>query len=269
MIMEIFNKETVYQEAKQWVLEAGAMIRKRIDEPREIDTKSDANDLVTEMDKAVEKFFAEKIRARYPDHLILSEEGFGDKVETLAGSVWIIDPIDGTMNFIHQKRMFSISLAVFHEGVGEIGLIYDVMADVLYHAKKGEGAYKDERLLHQLANTKTLETSIFMMNTLWTTENPIINEVKIRELVRRVRGVRTYGSAALEFAYLTEAVVDGYISFKLHPWDFAAGAVLYHEVGGVLKHADGSALSFLNQEPLIAGHPDIVDEVIRRYLELK
>lgn len=267
--MEKFQTETVYQAAKSWVLEAGEMIRKRIDDPREIDTKSNENDLVTEMDKAVEQFFANKIRTHFPGHFILSEEGFGDKVEALTGTVWIIDPIDGTMNFIHQKRLFSISLAVFHEDVGEIGLVYDVMADVLYHAKKGQGAYKNERLLQRIANTKTLETSIFMMNTLWTTENPYVDDVKVRELVKRVRGVRTYGSAALEFAYLTEAIVDGYVSFKLYPWDFAAGAILYNEVGGVIKQANGSPLSYLKQEPLIAGHPDIVDEVISRYLELK
>src|SRR5699024_5348204 len=140
-------REEVYQQAKEWVEQAGKLIRMKIDEPREIDTKSNPNDLVTEMDRKVEQFFAEKIRRKYQSDRILSEECFGDEIEDLTGTVWIIDPIDGTMNFVHQKRNFAISLAIFHEGIGEIGFVYDVMADVLYHAKKGEGAFKNDQRL--------------------------------------------------------------------------------------------------------------------------
>ena len=264
-----FQKETIYQTTKAWIYEIGQVIRTEIDQPRDIDTKTNANDLVTEMDKKVEQFFAEKIRSTYPDHQILSEEGFGDNVTSLSGTTWIIDPIDGTMNFIHQKRTFAISVAIFHDGIGEIGFVYDVMADVLYAAKQGEGAYKNNERLKPLDEKKQLTESIYMLNTLWTTENPIVDEVKIRELVKTVRGVRTYGSAALEFCYLAEGIVDGYVSFKLHPWDFAAGAVILHEVGGVLKHANGQTLSFLDQEPLVAGHKDIVEATLEHYLVLK
>lgn len=264
-----FNRQERYESARAWIKEIGKTIREEIDQPRTVDTKSNANDLVTEMDKKVEKYFANKIRSNYPTDLILSEEGFGDDVASLTGTTWIIDPIDGTMNFVHQKRMFTISLAIFNADQGEIGFVYDVMADVLYSAKKGEGAFKNDNQLPDLNKTKSLEESIVMMNTIWTTENDMVNEVKIRELVKAVRGVRTYGSAALEFSYLAEGIVDGYVSFKLHPWDFAAGAVIYREVGGIVKHANGNDLSFLDQEPLIAGHPDLIDLIINDYLELK
>ncbi len=264
-----FQKESVFQTAKTWIKDIGQVIRTEIDQPREIDMKTNPNDLVTEMDKKVEQFFAEKIRSEYPNHQILSEEGFGDDVTSLSGTTWIIDPIDGTMNFIHQKRTFAISVAVFHDNIGEIGFVYDVMADVLYAAKQGEGAYKNDERLKPLDEKKNLTESIYMLNTLWTTDNPIVDEVKIRELVKTVRGVRTYGSAALEFCYLAEGIVDGYVSFKLHPWDFAAGAVILGEVGGVLKHAAGHDLSFLHQEPLVAGHQDVVNATLNQYLVLK
>ena len=264
-----FDQETVYQHARKWVEEAGEVIRAGIDQPREIATKDDPNDLVTEMDRKVEEFFAEKIRNQYPDDLILSEEGFGDEVNSLDGTVWIIDPIDGTMNFVHQKRQFAISLAVFHDGVGEIGFVYDVIAGQLYHAKKGQGAYKNEERLLSLDKKKNLSESILMINMLWCIPNEKVNHHKIANLVKDVRGSRSYGSAALEFAYLAEGIADSYLSFRLHPWDIAAGVIIFREVGGITVQADGSALSFLKQEPTVAAHPDLIDELLESYIELK
>lgn len=264
----MFDKEKAFQTARKWIKEIGHVIREEIDQPRNVDTKTNPNDLVTEMDRKVERFFALKIRNAYPNDKILSEEGFGDHVTSLEGTTWIIDPIDGTMNFIHQKRNFAISLAIYHEKQGEIGFVYDVMADVLYAAKRGEGAYKNDQRLATLDDEKKFTESIYMLNTIWTTDNAIVDAEKIRALVKDVRGVRTYGSAALEFCYLAEGIVDGYVSFKLHPWDVAAGAVIYKEVGGVVKHADGSELSYLKQEPLVAGHKEIVAETLKHYLVL-
>jgi len=264
-----FEKDSVYQSAREWVLAAGEIIRSTIDDPREVDTKKNANDLVTEMDRKVEAYFAEKIRTTYPDHLILSEEGFGDQVDDLKGTVWIIDPIDGTMNFVHQKRTFAISLAIFHQGIGEIGFIYDVMADIIYEVKKGEGAYKNGQKLAPLTDKKNLSESILMLNHLWCTPNDQVNHLKLGELVRTVRGARSYGSAALEFAYLSEGIVDAYISFHLQPWDYAAGVILYEEVGGQIVQATGEPLTYLKQEPTVAGHPNIVNQIIEDYIELK
>lgn len=269
IVLAEFNKEKVYEQARTWVEEAGQIIRSSIDQPREIETKLTPNDLVTEMDRKVEKYFAEKIRNTYPSDKILSEEGFGDEVHELTGTTWIIDPIDGTMNFVHQKRHFAISLAVFHEGVGEIGFIYDVMADILYHAKKGEGAFKNEQRLEPLAKEKPLNESILLMNTIWCTPNQCVNHKKICELVRSVRGNRTYGSAALEFAYLTEGIADCYVSFHLQPYDIAAGVVLYREVGGRIVQSTGKPITLLKQEPIVAGHPDIVNQVVNKYIQLK
>ena len=269
MILNQFEKEHVYQQARKWVEEAGEMIRSTIDQPREVDTKLNPNDLVTEMDRKVEEFFAEKIRSKYPTDLILSEEGFGDQVDDLKGTVWIIDPIDGTMNFVHQKRTFAISLAVFHEGVGEIGFVYDVMADILYHAKKGEGTYKNSQRLKPLVAEKKLSEAILMLNPLWCAPNTRVNHEEIGELVKTVRGTRSYGSAALEFAYLAEGIADAYLSFQLQPWDFAAGVILYHEVGGRTVQSTGKDLTFLVQEPTVAGHPDLIDQIINDFIKLK
>ena len=108
--------------AKQWVKEAGERIRASFDKTLNIETKSNPNDLVTNIDKEIEQFFIKKIRADFPTHKIMGEEGFGDELTNLDGVVWMIDPIDGTMNFIHQQRNFAISLAVYENGIGKIGL---------------------------------------------------------------------------------------------------------------------------------------------------
>src|SRR4051812_43051939 len=107
------NWENIYMHAKEWVLEAGERIKSSFEETLNIQTKSSANDLVTNMDKEIEQFFIQKIKSIYPDHKILGEEGYGDQVEVLEGIVWMLDPIDGTMNFIHQQRNFAISLGIY------------------------------------------------------------------------------------------------------------------------------------------------------------
>src|SRR5699024_9170433 len=101
-------KEQYYLQAKQWMMEAGAIIREQMDQPLFIETKSNRNDLVTVMDKKIEQFFAERIEQTYPNHRMLGEEGFGNHVTDLQGTLWIIDPIDGTMNFVHQQKNFAI-----------------------------------------------------------------------------------------------------------------------------------------------------------------
>jgi myo-inositol-1(or 4)-monophosphatase len=259
--MENTERETLYQHAKEWVLEAGRYIRSKINEPRTIETKSNPNDLVTEMDKAVEAFFVKKIKEVFPKHSILGEEGYGDELTDLHGVVWIIDPIDGTMNFVHQSKNFAISLGIFEDGVGEAGLIYDVMADVLYHAKRTEGAYKNDKQLPRLSPVK-LEESLLGMNHFFLTENRMVDEKVMHRLIRTVRGGRTYGSAALEFAYVAEGTVDGYLSMRLAPWDVAAGMVIVHEVGGITTTLDGGPLHMLENNTVLTCNPAIQDHLL-------
>lgn len=263
-------RNEVFEQAKAWVIEAGQRIRENIDAPRQIETKSNPNDLVTEMDQQTEQFFAEKIRSHYPEHYLLGEEGFGDDLSALDGTVWIVDPIDGTMNFVHQKRNFAISVGVYVDGVGEIGLIYNVMEEVLYTAKKGEGAYKNDQQLPELDHERPLHQSILALNTTWMLpENPHIEHKGVQELVKKLRSTRSYGSAALEFAFVAEGVLDGYLTMTLMPWDFAAGAILVKEVGGTVTQADKNPLDLLNKSTILVSRSVIHDEIIDQYVTLK
>ncbi|MEQ6388967.1 inositol monophosphatase family protein [Bacillaceae bacterium S4-13-58] len=263
------NFESIHEQAKKWVYEAGGAIRDSLDKPMLIETKSNANDLVTEIDKSTEEFFVNKIRDSYPSHKIIGEEGFGDQEATLSGTVWFIDPIDGTINFVHQKRNFAISVGVYHDGVGMIGLIYDVMSDVLYEARKGAGAFKNGSPLGRFSGKRKLKESILGINGFWATENRRVEHESIQKLIKDVRGTRSYGSAALEFAYLAEGIMDGYVTMKLAPWDIAAGIVIVEEVGGITSRADGSAISLEGNNSIVSSHPSIHKEITEQYIQLK
>ncbi|KGX88774.1 inositol monophosphatase family protein [Pontibacillus litoralis] len=263
------DKQMIYYKAKEFVLEAGERIRQKMHCPFVIETKSNPNDLVTEIDQDTERFFAERIRSEFPTHRLLGEEGLGDHVKDLQGTLWIVDPIDGTMNFVHQKRNFAISVAVYQDGVGEIGLIYDVMTDCLYHAKRGEGAYKNGDLLRPLSKEKSLAEAIVGVNGIWATENTRVHKEGIQQLIRKVRGTRSYGSAALEFAYVAEGIMDAYVTMRLSPWDIAAGMVLVQEVGGMTTQANGKAVNMLMTNSIVATNKAIHQEIMEQYITLK
>lgn len=252
----------IFEQAKAWVLEAGELIRQKMDDPLVIDTKANANDLVTTIDRDTEAFLATNIKHTFPDHFILSEEGFGDNLSTLDGVVWIIDPIDGTINFVNQKRNFAISVGIFVDGVGEMGFVYDVMAGNLFTAKRGEGAYKNDQKLSPLKEELNLGESILGLNHNWLCENPVVDEIEIQQLVKRVRGTRAYGSAALKLAFLAEGIIDSYITMNLAPWDIAGGMVLVSEVGGVTTNIDGNTVNMLGTDSTISCHPAILEDLL-------
>jgi myo-inositol-1(or 4)-monophosphatase len=258
--------DNIYANAKQWVKEAGDKIRLSFDKTLNIQTKTNPNDLVTNIDKEIEQFFINKIRGVYGDHKIMGEEGFGDELSSLEGIVWLIDPIDGTMNFIHQQRNFAISLGVYENGIGKIGLIYDVVHDELYHANSGKGAYLNERPLPALTET-TVKESIIALNATWVMENHRIDHNLMIPLVREARGTRSYGTAALEMVFVATGRVDAYLSMRLSPWDFAAGAVIVEELGGVVTNLRGENLDFLSQNSLFVAKPGLHQTILKDYLK--
>ncbi|NHC42897.1 inositol monophosphatase family protein [Bacillus sp. MM2020_1] len=262
----MMNLDQIYAHAKEWINEAGAKIRLSFNQTLNIETKSNANDLVTNIDKEIEQFFISKIREAYPDHKIMGEEGFGDSLDSLEGIVWLIDPIDGTLNFVHQQRNFAISVGVYENGVGKIGLIYDVVHDELYHATSGNGAYLNETPLNALKESIVKE-SILALNATWVMENHRIDHKLMIPLVKAARGTRSYGSAAIEMVFVATGRVDAYLSMRLSPWDFAAGAVIIEELGGIVTNLRGEKLNFLSQDSLFAAKPGLHQSILNDYLK--
>lgn len=259
------NWDHIHACAQQWIQEAGARIRQTFEQTITIETKSSPTDLVTNVDRDIEQFFIERIRETFPAHRVLGEEGSGGDVPGLDGVIWVIDPIDGTMNFIHQKRNFAVSLGVFENGVGKLGYVYDVVSDELYYAQKGRGAFVNGRALPPLKPVSVSE-AIVCLNAAWVVENKRIDPSVLAPLVKEARGTRSYGSAALEMAYIAAGILDAYISLRLSPWDFAGGLVIVEEVGGVVTNLDGEPLQLLQPSSVFVSKPGLHGEILKRYI---
>jgi myo-inositol-1(or 4)-monophosphatase len=254
--------------AKSLIKEAGHKIRVAFYNQIHIESKADVNDLVTNIDREIEQFFISRIKKDFPGHKIIGEEGFGDKVESLDGITWILDPIDGTMNFIHQKRNFAISLGIYADGVGMLGYIYDVMQNDFYYAARGEGAYFNDERLPPLEITP-LSEAIIGVNASWVAPNRYVDNDKIIELISQCRGTRSYGSAAIELAYVATGRVDAYMSMRLSPWDIAGGAVIAQEVGALATNMKGETPHLLGQDTFIVARPGLHEDIVKNYIRLK
>lgn len=254
--------------AKQMIFEAGRRIRASFSYDLQVETKSSANDLVTNIDRETELFFIEQIKAFDETHRILGEEGMGEKVESLEGVVWIIDPIDGTMNFVKQHRHFMISVGLFVDGVGKLGYIFDVMREDLFYAIAGVGAWYNDSPLRKLQPVK-IEEAVIGINASWVTPNPRVNHEKIIELVHAVRGTRSYGSAAMEIAFVVSGKLDAYISMRLAPWDIGGGVIIAKEVGALATNLQGQAFDFLSMDTFLIANPFIHQQLLTDYIEEK
>lgn len=253
---------------KSLIKEAGHRIRSSFRMEIEIESKSHINDLVTNIDKEIENFFVERIRQDYPGHRIFGEEGFGDDIKDMEGVIWLLDPIDGTMNFVHQQRNFAISLGIYQDGVGQLGYIYDVVNDDLYHAVKDGGAYFNDEKMKPLEET-SIADAIVAINAMWVTPNRYVRHEDTIRLIQDVRGTRSYGSAALELAFLASGRIDAYISMRLSPWDIAGGAVIVNEVGGITSNFKGEQPNLLGSDTFIAANPSIHGRILSDYIQIK
>lgn len=256
--MEI-NLDHMYDTAIRWTREAGEFIKKKMYESFSVTTKSNANDLVTDVDQAVERLFLEKLKATFPTHRLMGEEGSHKSIHDLNGVVWILDPIDGTINFVHQRCFFAISLGIFVEGKGKIGIVYDVMNDELFSAQTGKGAFINGSSLKLLPKDTSLHESLISVNTGW-----LLQDDRLRQLAKKARGVRNYGSAALEIAYVAANRLDAYVSFQLSPWDIAGGNIILEEVGGISSNYEGEELTFLQTDTYVAANPAIYKEIMKK-----
>lgn len=242
---------------KEWIYEAAETIKKSFDAELDIQQKSNRNDLVTNMDKAIEKHFIEKIHHFFPGERILGEEGFGDAVHSLDGVVWIIDPIDGTLNFIKQQDDFAIMIAVYENGEGQLGYIYDVMQDKLYAAQVGEGASCNGKQLSPIKDTSLKEGLVAISSALMSEETGLA-----RTVGRASSGVRLIGSAGIETVHVASGRLVAYLAASLAPWDIAAGKVIAEEVGLVYTKLNGDKIDLLQKNPSLVATPTAHQEIV-------
>jgi myo-inositol-1(or 4)-monophosphatase len=225
---------------------------------KDIDIKQ-ASDFVTVVDRESEKIIIDTIKERFPDHLFLAEESLK---ECGKGTYrWIIDPLDGTTNYIHGYPVFSISIALEYGGEVITGVILDPLRNELFWTEKGSGAY---------LNCLPMEVSkVDIGESLVTTGFPFRSKVMIdtylklfKNLFLKVSDLRRAGSAALDLAYLACGRCDGFFELGLSPWDIAAGSLLIKEAGGIVTDFGGGS-NYIWTGNIVAGNPEVHQEILR------
>lgn len=220
------------------------------------------NDFVTEVDQAAEQAIIETLLTAYPDHGILAEES-GEKPGKHGGAdhQWIIDPLDGTTNFIHGFPVYCVSIALAVKGKLEQAVVYDPTRNDLFCATKGRGAYLNERRIRVAKRTHLRDTLLSTGFPFRPGDAMKPYLAMLGDVMPRCAGVRRPGSAALDLAYVAAGFSDGFFELGLSPWDMAAGALLVTEAGGLVGNFTGEA-DFLHQRECLAANPRIYGQLV-------
>lgn len=253
------DMKTVEKSAREWIIAAGKMARAALKTELEIDIKMNRNDVVTNMDKAIEQFFVDKVAEIYPSHRLLGEEGMGSDVNDLKGIVWILDPIDGTMNFVIKKRDFAITLGIYAEGVGIIGYVYDVMRDDLYCAIKGQGAELNGKTLPKIDQNMTVEDAFII-----TDYGDLKTFPRLEKVIEASHGLRFHGAAAIEFMEVATGRAGAFVHTLLKPWDIGGGKIIVEELGGRVTRVDGCKINMTEQGTVLVAAPKVHTQIIER-----
>ena len=222
-------------------------------------TKKSHSDYVSEVDRAAEQAIITTLLDAYPDHAILAEESGaqGD-----SEYIWIIDPLDGTTNFLHGYQQYSVSIALQHKGIITQAVVYDPTKNELFTATRGQGAYVNDR---RLRVTKRL----YLADSLIGTGFPYTNFEHLdaymnilRDLMQKTSGLRRPGSAALDLAYTAAGRYDGFFEIGLKPWDMAAGCLLITEAGGLVGDLQGND-TYLKTGNICVGNPKVFAQLLQ------
>jgi len=242
---------------------AGSVINRATLDGAILDVKSKrANDFVTQVDKGAEEAAIGVIRASYPDHAILAEESGENLSGTRSDYRWIIDPLDGTTNFIHGFPQFCVSIGIEHRGALAHAVVYDPGKNELFTASKGRGAFLNDRRL-RVTRCQKLDDALvgtgFPFKEL-SRVDPYLRQ--LRTVMSSCAGVRRAGSAALDLAYVAAGRLDAFWEMGLSPWDMAAGALLIQEAGGLVGDLAGDQ-GYMRSGDIAAATPKVFPQLLQ------
>jgi myo-inositol-1(or 4)-monophosphatase len=245
---------------------AGQWIKSKVGDFKQLQYKQSISDLVTEVDKGAEQMIRNLIGTHFPDHAFLGEESAAGRMTIeeakQAEYVWIVDPVDGTTNFVHGFPFYCVSIALAHYGEVIVGVVYDPSNDEMFVAEKGKGAYLHGQKM-QVASDDQLRVSLIATG-FPANDNALRNLRSIETLLPKVRNIRTTGSAALHLAYVATGRISGFFECGLSIWDMAAGILLVQESGGSVSDVNGQPYNF-DVRDLVATngliHPELLKEL--------
>ncbi len=243
--------------ARQTARQAGHLLRELYHGSHQVRFKSSDIDLVTEADLASEQLVLEAINSRFPEHAILTEEGGGGAQPTggEASHLWLVDPLDGTVNYAHGFPFWGVSLALLEAGKVSLGVIYDPLRDEIFWAERGKGAWCNNQRIHVSSASRLREALVATGFAYRRATIPDNNLAEFSALMPQVQGVRRAGAAVLDLAYVAAGRLDAYWEMHLHPWDWAAGVLLVQEAGGQVSNLDGRPWSLETKGLLASNGP--------------
>jgi myo-inositol-1(or 4)-monophosphatase len=219
-------------------------------------------DFVSEVDRAAEAAIVETLLGVYPDHAILAEEGTAKGANAQAEYLWIIDPLDGTTNFLHGFPQYCVSIALAHRGVVSQGVIYDPVRNDLFTASRGRGAFLNDR---RIRVSKRQHLRDCLIGTGFPFRDGSYLETYLammRRMIQSTAGIRRPGAAALDLAYVAAGFYDGFWEVGLNPWDVAAGSLLVLEAGGLIGDLAGDG-HYLYSGQVVAANPRIFAQIVK------
>ncbi len=225
-------------------------------------TRKAHSDFVSEVDRAAEEAIIKILLDAYPDHSILAEESGKSGQAGKSEYQWIIDPLDGTTNFLHGFPKYCVSIALLHRGVLSQAVIYDPVSDELFTASRGGGAFLND---HRIRVSKRIQLGESLIGTGFPFRDFTHMEAYLamfKDLIPKAAGIRRPGSAALDLAYVAAGRYDGFWEAGLAPWDIAAGCLLILEAGGMVSDLEGNG-QYLKSGQVVAGNPKIFAQLLQ------
>jgi myo-inositol-1(or 4)-monophosphatase len=240
---------------------AGTIITRAAFDLDKLTVRSKAqNDYVSEVDHASEDAIISVLRDAYPDHGILAEES--GRNEAKSDYVWVIDPLDGTTNFLHGFPQYCISIGLLHKGVPTQAVIFDTNRNELFTATRGVGAYLNDRRI-RVSKTERLEAALMGTGFPFREVQNIDEYIHMmRNIMLATSGIRRPGAAALDLAWVAAGRIDGFWEIGLAPWDMAAGALLVREAGGLIGDLDGND-KFLESGRVVASNAKLFSAILQ------
>jgi myo-inositol-1(or 4)-monophosphatase len=218
------------------------------------------NDFVSEVDRSAEAAIIQELRAKFPGHAILAEESGAHEGSDYE---WVIDPLDGTTNYLHGFPQFSVSIALKYRGRLEQAVVYDPLREEMFTASRGQGAQLNDRRL-RVAGRTSLEGALIGTGFPFRDQTHVDTYLgMLKAMMQDTAGIRRPGSAALDFAYVAAGRLDGFWELALAQWDFAAGALLVSEAGGAVSDLAGGD-RYLQTGNLVAGNLKIQQAILSR-----
>lgn len=254
---------------------AGTMIREAFVKNKGIMTKACSTDLVTETDQNVEKYILKTVKERFPEHCFIGEESVADGASCALTDTptWIVDPLDGTTNFVHRFPYVAVSIGIAIDKEIEVAVVYGCIIDQLYVAVRGHGSYCGHE---RLSVSKQTDLSSSLILSEWGSDR---TDERIRTVANNMakvvarpigpsHGIRSMGSAALNMALVASGSADVYYEWGIHCWDIAAGKLLIEEAGGIVASTRGEKLDLMGRNIICASSKEIVEQVSKEVTQL-